>query len=597
MTLTSQPPPIAPPRVPETAPSITLVVALGPSTDASVVAATIAHLGAGVDAVFVDDATNDATRTAAAALAGPTRVLHHPHARGTRAALAAGVACAGGNVVALVGDPAALDGASLALARVAFADPGLGLLEILAASDGLAAAVFLRRSALASIADRATLSDPHRQRGAAEEAVAPLLRDSLTAALSAARWRTLRVHADHAVRGGIVTWPDTTPASYPDIAKRWSPPRQRKELRPGMNVIGLLEAACGIGDAGRLYVEALEAAGVPLATFSWHGHNSPPAPFRHRGDGVQSFDTNLFALNADVMQMLAPIAGVETFARRHNIGLWFWEVEELHTRLLPALPLVHELWAATNFLAEVFARTTDKVVTHIPLPVPYRAGPPALSRVATALPDAFTFLVVFDYKSLERRKNALGAIAAFTRAFAPGEGPVLVIKTSSAESDPAGAKALRRAMGERRDILLLDGQVSDEVIDAMIGNADCLVSLHRAEGFGLCLATAMSFAVPVIATAYSGNLDFMTPDNSFLVPHGWSHVPDALAQIYPARTRWAEPDLDAAAAAMRSVYLERSTARARAERGREDIRRTNSTAAAAAAITARLAELRGGGAR
>ena len=53
--------------------------------------------------------------------------------------------------------------------------------------------------------------------------------------------------------------------------------------------------------------------------------------------------------------------------------------------------------------------------------------------------------------------------------------------------------------------------------DALIAACDSYVSLHRSKGFGLTAAEAMALGKPVIATGYSGNLDYMTPKNSYLV--------------------------------------------------------------------------------
>jgi hypothetical protein len=66
------------------------------------------------------------------------------------------------------------------------------------------------------------------------------------------------------------------------------------------------------------------------------------------------------------------------------------------------------------------------------------------------------------------------------------------------------------------------------VLDRVLSNADVFglqrvcdayVSLHRSEGLGLGMAECMAQGKPVIATAYSGNLEFMTESNSCLVDY------------------------------------------------------------------------------
>jgi hypothetical protein len=71
----------------------------------------------------------------------------------------------------------------------------------------------------------------------------------------------------------------------------------------------------------------------------------------------------------------------------------------------------------------------------------------------------------------------------------------------------------------------------------------------------------MALGKPVIATAYSGNMSFMTQDTSYLVPFELTTVPDS-ESLYPAGAVWAEPDLDRAAELMRRAFENRSEAAA-----------------------------------
>ena len=179
---------------------------------------------------------------------------------------------------------------------------------------------------------------------------------------------------------------------------------------------------------------------------------------------------------------------------------------------------------------------------------------------------------MFDFFSTLRRKNAAGLIEAFARAFAPGEGPRLLLKTINGRLRPEAESELRRKIAHHPDIELIDAYLDPAQNAALLARADCYVSLHRSEGFGLTLAESMALGTPVIATGYSGNTDFTTPQNSYLVDWTPTRVgPEC--DIYPAEGSWAEPDLDHAAELMRRVWQRPEEAHAKADRARDDIHR------------------------
>lgn len=362
-------------------------------------------------------------------------------------------------------------------------------------------------------------------------------------------------------------------------------------LLPGVTVAGYFRAEFGIGEAGRALVRAVEAAGIPCATASYDVSESRQAhPFRERHDSAP-YDVNLVCVNAVSTPRFAGDMGRDFFAGRHTVGYWFWETEWFPRSMHAAFDVVDEVWTATAFVADAVRAAGRTAVHVVPLPLLAPEVPPELTRQFLGLPDRFIFLFVFDFLSVVERKNPLGLIAAFTQAFAENEGPLLLLKSINGDRRLAALEQLKAAAAGRRDIRIVDGYESVDEKNALISQCDCYVSLHRSEGLGLTMAEAMAAGRPVIATGYSGNRHFMTPENSHLVDYRLSSIP-AGCEPYPAGSVWADPDLDHAARLMREVVRDPAAAAARAARGRDDLRQHHGLDASAAAVRTRLAAIR-----
>ncbi|MGH2740560.1 MAG: FkbM family methyltransferase, partial [Actinomycetota bacterium] len=265
---------------------------------------------------------------------------------------------------------------------------------------------------------------------------------------------------------------------------------------------------------------------------------------------------------------------------------WSWEVDAFPAEMALAASHVDEIWAPSEHAAASIRAAVDVPVYSFPHPVLVETGP-EISRDDLELPEGFLFLFCFDFWSVFDRKNPLALIEAFSRAFEPGEGPRLVIKTVGGAEHPLDLDRLRLAADARPDVHVLDGYVTRAQTLAMIASCDAYVSLHRAEGFGLTMAEAMALGKPVVATGYSGNLEFMNEENAFLVPFELVPVAEG-CEPYPTTARWAEPDVEAAAAILRRIWESPDDAREKGGRARGDIRRLHGPEARLPFVLGRL---------
>ncbi|MBV9334355.1 MAG: glycosyltransferase family 4 protein [Solirubrobacterales bacterium] len=384
--------------------------------------------------------------------------------------------------------------------------------------------------------------------------------------------------------------------SAPAPASRVDPPPVAEAARAplsqapfGVNVVGYFRSELGTGEAARQVVGALDAEQIPVMPI--HGRFIPLSRQGHEyvtaTPDEAVFPLNLICMNADMLPEFASQAGEEFFGGRYSIGLWFWEIARFPEGWRDSFALLEEVWAPTAHIASALEPVATVPVTTVRIPV----QPPELeprSRADLGLPeDKFLFLFSFDYLSVFKRKNPVAVVDAFTRTFAPDEGAALLIKCINHDRDPDAHAQLRAAAAVHPDIQLMDRYLSPADNSSLSAVCDAYVSLHRAEGFGLGMAEAMTLGKPVIATGYSGNLDFMSPSNSLLVDHRMVPIGPG-AGPYPADAVWAEPDGEHASRLMRQAFDNPERARELGARAAADIRRTHSREAAGRIMRRRL---------
>lgn len=374
-----------------------------------------------------------------------------------------------------------------------------------------------------------------------------------------------------------------------EVSALAAPAVSRKPIRlrkGGVTIIGHARGSLGIGEDCRMVARALQEAGVPVAVLD------VPVPGDVAEDRLRPLLTDAPPYAATLL-CLTGFASLELFARegggfwdgRRIAGLWPWELPRWPAPFKAACDLVEEIWAASAFTAAAYGGA-QVPVRHLPPAV--TVAPAALSRADFGLPKGdFLFHAGFDGNSTLARKNPLGAVEAFRKAFPPERRDVgLVVKAMNLPPE----SELHDAIAGDPRIRLIEGCLPRPRAEALLACCDAHISLHRAEGFGRIPAEALALGLPVIATFWSGTADYLTAETGFPVAYSLVPVPPG-AYPFAGGQHWAEPDITHAARLMRQVADDPVAAGKVAARGQALIRRDYSAEAAGRRYRARLEEL------
>ena len=359
----------------------------------------------------------------------------------------------------------------------------------------------------------------------------------------------------------------------------------------GVDVVGFFTAEHGVGEAARVLVSTLKSVDVSVSTINYTDTQSRMGHL-YSTDDVSRYQVALVSMNAEQLTHSPHRLGRDFYVNRYVIGQWFWELEEAPEWYAPAWPIVNEIWAPTRFIEQMLRRSAPSSVkiSYVPLPVTRPVVDESLSRAHFGVNKRFMFFFAFDFMSVMKRKNPVGLVNAFIRAFPVGSGAQLVIKTINGDKRPQEHAQLLAAAAQHSDITVMDKYLTRIETSSLTSLADCYVSLHRSEGLGLTLTEAMSLGKPVIATNYSGNIDFMDATNSYLVSWDRAAVGEN-AEGYAADATWAEPNIDEASQLMRFVFENQAEARRKGKKAQHDILYHFSEASSGAIMKNRLSEI------
>jgi glycosyltransferase involved in cell wall biosynthesis len=363
---------------------------------------------------------------------------------------------------------------------------------------------------------------------------------------------------------------------------RWRRRWENNLATHGIAVIGFLETASGLGAAARGLLAAIDDVRptpvsisrlAPTPSVPSARGEKPAQPY----DSSHGFNVGIHVYNPDVfLALLRQHGGTLLLPNRFNLAVVNWETQRLPAEWPVVLSLYERLAAPSRFTAEAVRRATGRAVCVLPNCVPLRP-----IHTLETNKRHFEFLCLFDALSDFDRKNPLGTIRAFRQATSdlrPGVTCRLRVKCH-ANTPPAVLATLQAEAGDAA-VEIVAKTLSEDEMQRLWDECDCLVSLHRSEGFGLPVAEALARGVPVVATRQGGILDFVDDRGGLLIDGIPAIRPVAnAASGYREWSGWVDPDIPSAAAGLRRVIGDYPAEAARARAGRERLGNHTSPAA------------------
>ena len=366
---------------------------------------------------------------------------------------------------------------------------------------------------------------------------------------------------------------------------------------PGLTVITDLKNDSGMGQAHRMLVKCMQSSGIsPLGYLEYNFD-----PSAHNADidlsiPATTYPVNCWLLNPPQFFEAVVHLGEDTFKGRYNIAYWYYELPHFPREWIDLANVLDEIWVATTYVQKNLQRFVDTPVYVIPPPLHFEVSIDYDRGYFNLPTDRYVFMFSFSATASSARKNPMAVISAFKQAFADEPSPpLLVMKVQYLERFPKLERAIKSELKDIPHKLIMSNLSRDEMY-SLIQCCDCYISLHRAEGLGLGMAEAMFLCKPVIGTGWSGNVDFMNNENSYMVDCEivpisiqQHHHQESHAVLYsPGKSHWADPRIDHAASLMRFVYNHDDEARAKGRAASNFIRMNYSSDAIGRQLRRRL---------
>ncbi len=355
-------------------------------------------------------------------------------------------------------------------------------------------------------------------------------------------------------------------------------PYEKGRYEMGINLIGNIRSETGLGESMRILARVLKENKIPFVILnvdSWANEDNNIHDWDEYVVDVPKYAINVIHINAGEWCRYFSDFENELLDNRYNVAYWLWELETFPKVWRPCIETVDAVWAPSRFICDCVKKYTKKPVVHVPYAM-WLKEPVAFGRDHFSLPeDVFLYLLMYDFRSVSERKNPKASITAFKQAFSAEEANAnkvgLIIKVNNAATESEVGNLKKQLEGYEYIFFITENLSRDEV-ESLEAAADVLISLHRAEGFGLPMAEAMYLGTPTVVTNWSANSEFVTPDSACLVEGDFIKLQTQIGP-YEKGNRWMDADVNQASAYVRRLYDDKAYYNEIKERGVTQVRK------------------------
>lgn len=326
--------------------------------------------------------------------------------------------------------------------------------------------------------------------------------------------------------------------------------------------VGYVEARLGIGVAARHTISCYNRLSTDFSIYPYN--NNAIERFESlfmasHYNTHQNFNINVFEIGLDNAALAIDKVTRQRSRQSYNVLKLYWELSTLPTEKIDEINRYDEIWVPSKFVYDCVSKVYNKPIFLIPPFIDVNFEYENVKKRFRMDKSVYYYLFMFDYNSSVERKNPYAVVKAFQDAF-PKEntGVGLIIKSNKPPTNVESISSMILTNGGDNRIHVIEDQMKRNEVLSLIADCNCYVSLHRSEGYGMGMAEAIRLGRPVIATNYSGNVDFMNFMNSYPVEYKLIKIFEDQYYLGCGR-EWAEPSHDSAVKQFLKAYKARKS--------------------------------------